>query len=89
VWSEDLEIFENSTSTPERFVFTFCCQVQIWNFFKTPFPRKNYVFLISTIEGKFGDFSKLHFKARTLCLFIIFGVKWSFRNFWKLPAQAR
>jgi hypothetical protein len=85
----DLEIFQNSISRQEQFVFNFCCRVQIWRIFKIPVPRKNDVFLISTIEGKFGDFSKLHFKARTLCLFIIFGVKWSFGDFWKLPAQAR
>jgi hypothetical protein len=63
-----LEIFENSTSTAERFVFNFYYRVQIWRFFKTPIPSKNDVFLISTIESKFGDFSKLHFNARTICL---------------------
>jgi hypothetical protein len=64
VTSGDLEIFENSTSTPERFVCNFCCSVKIWRFFKTPLQRKND-------------------------LFIIFDVKWSFGDFWKLPAQAR
>jgi hypothetical protein len=34
VTSGDLEIFENSTSTPERFVCNFCCSVKIWEIFQ-------------------------------------------------------
>jgi hypothetical protein len=69
IWSSaNLEIFQNSTSTQERSVYNFQLRVEIWRFLKTPLQRQNDLFLISTIECKFGDFSKLHFNGRAICL---------------------
>jgi hypothetical protein len=88
VTSGDLEIFENSISTPERFVFNFHYRVQIWRFFKTPLQMEErfvYNFWCGVDIWRFLETPL----QRQNDLFLLSAVKCKFGDFSKLLFHAR